>query len=202
MLRLRCLARRPENLRPRVASTTEVVAGDVLDPESLPAAFEGVDTAYYLIHSMGSARDFERDDRQAAANFAAAAKQAGVRRIIYLGGLGNPKHGLSEHLRSRQETGEVLRASGVQVIEFRASIIIGSGSLSFELIRALVERLPIMVCPKWVATPRNPSPSKTCSTTCLPRWICRRARAASSRSAARIGSATATSCGSTPGSAG
>jgi uncharacterized protein YbjT (DUF2867 family) len=155
-VRLRCLARHPEHLRPRVASSTELVAGDVLAPESLPLAFEGVDTAYYLIHSMGSARDFERDDRQAAANFTAAAKQAGVRKIIYLGGLGNPKHGLSEHLRSRQETGEVLRASGIQVIEFRASIIIGSGSLSFELIRALVERLPMMVCPKWVATPTQP----------------------------------------------
>ena len=155
-LRLRCLARRPEHLRPRVVSTTEVVAGDVLAPESLPAALQGVDTIYYLIHSMGSAQDFERDDRQAAANFAAAAKQAGVRRIIYLGALGNPKHSLSEHLRSRQETGEVLRASGVQVIELRASIIIGSGSLSFELIRALVERLPIMVCPQWVATPAQP----------------------------------------------
>lgn len=155
-LRLRCLARRPENLCPRVASTTEVVAGDVLSPETLPLAFKGVDTAYYLIHSMGTARDFERDDRQAAANFAAAAKQAGVRRIIYLGGLGNPERGLSDHLRSRQETGEVLRASGVLVIEFRASIIIGSGSLSFELIRALVERLPIMVCPRWVATPAQP----------------------------------------------
>jgi uncharacterized protein YbjT (DUF2867 family) len=133
-----------------------LVAGDVLDPESLPLAFKGVGTAYYLIHSMGTARDFERDDRQAAANFAAAAKQAGVRRIIYLGALGNPKHALSEHWRSRQETGEVLRASGIQVIEFRASIIIGSGSLSFELIRALVERLPIMVCPKWVATLTQP----------------------------------------------
>lgn len=155
-LRLRCLARRPEHLRPRVAITTEVVAGDVLAPETLPAAFEGVDTAYYLIHSMGAARDFRHDDRQAAANFAAAAKQAGVRRIIYLGGLGNPEHGLSEHLRSRQESGEMLRASGVQVVEFRASIIIGSGGLSFELIRALVERLPIMVCPKWVATPAQP----------------------------------------------
>lgn len=154
--RLRCLARHPESLRGRVSAATEVVAGDVLDPESLPAAFEGVDTAYYLIHSMGSGRDFERDDRQAAANFAAAAKAAGVRRIIYLGGLGNPRHGLSDHLRSRQETGEVLRASGVQVIEFRASIIIGSGSLSFELIRSLVERLPLMVCPKWVATPAQP----------------------------------------------
>ena len=155
-VRLRCLARRPENLRSRVGKSTELVAGDVLDPGSLPAAVEGVDTAYYLIHSMGSARDFGRDDRQGAANFAAAAKLAGVRRIIYLGGLGNPDHSLSEHLRSRQETGEVLRASGIQVIEFRASIIIGSGSLSFELIRALVERLPMMVCPKWVATPAQP----------------------------------------------
>ncbi len=155
-VRLRCLARRPEHLRPRVANTTQVVAGDVLVPGSLPSAFEGVDTAYYLIHSMGSAGDFERDDRQAAANFSAAAKHAGVRRIIYLGALGNPEHSLSEHLRSRQETGEVLRASGIQVIEFRASIIIGSGSLSFELIRALVERLPVMVCPKWVATPAQP----------------------------------------------
>lgn len=155
-LPVRCLARRPEDLRPRVAGTTEVVAGDVLEPESLRAAFEGVDTAYYLIHSMGTARDFGRDDRQAAENFAAAAKEAGVRRIIYLGGLGNPRHALSEHLRSRQETGERLRASGVPVIEFRASVIIGSGSLSFELVRALVERLPIMICPKWVATPAQP----------------------------------------------
>jgi uncharacterized protein YbjT (DUF2867 family) len=155
-VRLRCLARRPENLQSRTAGTTEVVRGDVLDPDSLHAAFEGVDTAYYLIHSMGTARDFASEDRQAAAGFAAAARQAGVRRIIYLGGLGNPKHGLSEHLRSRQETGEVLRASGVPVIEFRASIIIGSGSLSFELIRTLVERLPVMVCPKWVATPAQP----------------------------------------------
>lgn len=152
-VRLRCLARRPADLRARVGESTELVAGDVLDLGSLALAFEGVDTAYYLIHSMASGRDFGQDDRQGAANFSAAAKEAGVRRIIYLGGLGNPKHALSDHLRSRQETGEVLRASGIQIIEFRASVIIGSGSLSFELIRALVERLPIMVCPKWVATP-------------------------------------------------
>ena len=155
-VRVRCLARRPEDLRPRVAPATEVVPGDVLRPETLDAALEGVDTAYYLIHSMGSGGDFQRDDRQAAANFASAAKKAGVRRIVYLGGLGNAAHGLSKHLRSRQETGEVLRDSGVQVIEFRASIIIGSGSLSFEMIRALVERLPVMICPKWVATPAQP----------------------------------------------
>ena len=154
--RLRCMARRPENLRSRVAESTELVAGDVLAPESLSEVFDDVDTAYYLIHSIGSTGDFQRDDRQAATNFAAAAKRAGVRRIVYLGGLGNPKDGLSKHLQSRQETGEVLRASGVQVIEFRASIIVGSGSLSFELIRALVERLPVMICPKWVATPTQP----------------------------------------------
>ncbi len=155
-VRLRCLARHPEYLRSKVAETTELVEANVLDPQSLPAAFAGVDTAYYLVHSMGSAEGFEREDRLAAMNFSAAARNAGVRRIIYLGALGNAKQGLSKHLRSRQETGELLRESSVQVIEFRASIIIGSGSISFELIRALVERLPVMVCPKWVATPAQP----------------------------------------------
>jgi len=155
-IHLRCMVRRPDNLRARVAHSTELVEGDVLNPESLPLALQGVDTAYYLIHSMGSAIDFEQDDRLGAANFSVAAKQAGVRRIIYLGGLGNPKKALSEHLRSRQETGEILRRAGIEVIEFRASIIIGSGSLSFEMIRALVERLPVMICPKWVATPTQP----------------------------------------------
>lgn len=155
-LPLRCLARHPENLRPRVAASTEIVPGDVLDTESLAAAMQGVHTAYYLIHSMGRAGDFEQDEKRAAANFAAAAKGAGVRRIIYLGGLGNPRHRLSKHLRSRQETGMLLRESGAQVIEFRASIIIGSGSVSYELIRALVERVPLMICPKWVNVPAQP----------------------------------------------
>jgi uncharacterized protein YbjT (DUF2867 family) len=116
----------------------------------------GVHTAYYLVHSMGSPRDFEEEDRQAAANFAAAARQAGVQRIIYLGGLGDSSSELSSHLRSRQEVGEILRRSNVPVIEFRASIILGSGSLSFEMIRALVERLPVMICPRWVSTPAQP----------------------------------------------
>lgn len=155
-LHIRCLCRHPERLRPRVASTTEVAAGDVLALDSLAAAMQGIHTAYYLIHSLGTKQDFERDDRQGAANFAAAASQAGVRRIIYLGGLGNPEHALSPHLRSRQETGQVLRSSGVPVIELRASIIIGSGSLSFEMIRALTERLPVMICPRWVSTPTQP----------------------------------------------
>jgi len=155
-LHVRCLCRQPERLRTRVAPTTEVVEGDVLAPDSLATAMRGVHTAYYLIHSLGTKRDFEHEDRQAAANFAASARAAGVRRIIYLGGLGNPEHALSPHLRSRQETGQVLRSSGIPVIELRASIIIGSGSLSFEMIRALTERLPVMICPRWVSTPAQP----------------------------------------------
>lgn len=147
---VRCMTRRPDALRAHVGEKTEVVKGDVLDAESLTAAMEGVDIAFYFVHSMGSHADFEAEDRQAAQNFTDAANRAGVRRIIYLGGLGSRDKQLSKHLRSRQETGDVLRSSGVQVIELRASIVIGSGSLSFEMIRALVERLPIMICPKWV----------------------------------------------------
>ena len=147
--RVRCLARRPEFLQPRVAESTQVVKGDVLDPPSLVAAMEGVDTAYYLVHSMASSRSFEEEDRRAATNFARAAREAGVRRIVYLGGLGGGPQ-LSPHLASRQEVGRILRGSGVPTIEFRASIVIGSGSLSFEMIRALVDRLPVMVTPRWV----------------------------------------------------
>ncbi len=154
-VRLRCLARRPEHLQPRVSPETEVVRGDVLEPETLRAALEGVNVAYYLIHSMGSSENFESRDRDAARNFGDAARAMGVQRIVYLGGLGEGPD-LSEHLRSRQEVGDVLRESGVPVLEFRASIIIGSGSLSFEIIRALVERLPVMVCPRWVRTPAQP----------------------------------------------
>ena len=147
---VRCTSRRPDALRSTVGEGTEVVQADVLDRDSLAGAMEGVDTAYYFVHSMGSQADFEDEDRIAAQNFTNAARDAGVRRIIYLGGLGNPDANLSKHLRSRQETGDVLRSSGVQVIELRASIIIGSGSLSFDMVRALVERLPVMICPKWV----------------------------------------------------
>lgn len=153
---LRCLARRPESLAPAAGAQTEVVAGDVLDPTTLKAAMDGVHMAYYLVHSMGAGGDFEEQDRQGARNFAEAAREAGVRRIIYLGGLGGRDRPLSPHLRSRQEVGEILRDCGVQVIEFRASIVIGSGSLSFELVRALVERLPLMVTPRWVSVPAQP----------------------------------------------
>jgi uncharacterized protein YbjT (DUF2867 family) len=117
---------------------------------------QGVDAAFYLVHSMGATGDFEKQDRLAAESFAAAARAAGVQRIIYLGGLGEDEPGLSAHLRSRHEVGERLRAHGVPVIEFRASIIIGSGSLSFEMIRALVERLPVMVTPRWVRVTAQP----------------------------------------------
>lgn len=154
--RLRCLGRRPDHLASRVQQSTEIVQGDVLVPESLCGALDGVDTAFYLVHSMGTGQDFEQEDRQAAENFARAAREANVRRIIYLGGLGDSDEELSPHLRSRQEVGDVLRESGAQVIEFRASIIIGSGSLSFELIRALVQKLPIMIWPRWVSTPAQP----------------------------------------------
>ncbi len=155
-LKLRCLVRRPESLEGRVGARTEVVVGDVLDPSSLGPALEGVDTAYYLIHSMGEKSDFERSDRIAARNFAEAASSAGVRRIVYLGGLGDADEELSPHLRSRHEVGAILGSVGIPVLEFRASIVLGSGSLSFELVRALTERLPLMVTPRWVDVRAQP----------------------------------------------
>jgi uncharacterized protein YbjT (DUF2867 family)/uncharacterized protein YndB with AHSA1/START domain len=116
----------------------------------------GVSVAYYLIHSMMGGEDFHERDVRAARNFASAAREASVQRLVYLGGLGDPDAELSEHLRSRQETGEALREPGVPVTEFRAAVIVGSGSLSFEMIRYLTERLPAMVCPKWVYTRTQP----------------------------------------------
>jgi uncharacterized protein YbjT (DUF2867 family) len=142
----------------RVGPHTELVQGDVLRPETLAPALAGVDTAYYLVHSMDSAgrEGFEARDRAGAENFAGAARRGGVRRIVYLGGLGDEERELSPHLRSRHEVGRILRASGVPVTEFRASIVIGSGSLSFEMLRALVERLPVMVTPRWVHVKAQP----------------------------------------------
>ena len=154
--RVRCLARRPEYLRQRVPPDVEVVAGDLLNAESLRPALAGVAVAYYLVHSMGSVGNFEEQDRRAAQNFGAAAQADGVERVVYLGGLGEDREGLSPHLRSRHEVGEILRSAGVPVIEFRASIIIGSGSLSFEMISALLERLPVMVTPRWVRVLAQP----------------------------------------------
>jgi len=152
---VRCLCRNPEALGWRVAPGTELVRGDLLQPASLDVAFSGVDTAFYLVHSMNSGEQFEAEERRAAYNFAVAARKAGVRRIIYLGGLAHGA-GLSAHMRSRAETGNILRAAGVPVIELQASIVIGSGSASFEMIRALVERLPVMITPRWVNTAAQP----------------------------------------------
>ena len=153
---VRCLARHPEFLRSRVSSSTQVIQADCLDRTSLAPAMAGVQTAYYFVHSMGSAGQFEEEDRRAAQNFADAAREQGVKRIVYLGGLGNQDQALSAHLRSRHEVADILRSSGVPTIEFRASIVIGPGSLSFEMIRALVQRLPVIICPRWVKVKAQP----------------------------------------------
>ena len=150
------MSRDPRPLAARFPHAT-VVAADLLDPSTLPMALEGIDVAYYLAHSMGSGeREFAERDRQAARNFAQAAKRAGVSRIVYLGGLGDDSADLSHHLASRHETGAQLAAHGVPVTEFRAAVIIGSGSASFEILRHLTERLPIMITPRWVATRCQP----------------------------------------------
>jgi len=134
-----------------------VVTADLLDPSTLPSALDGIEVAYYLAHSMGEGeRGFAERDRQAARNFAQAAERAGVSRIVYLGGLGDDSAALSHHLASRHETGAELAAHGVPVTEFRAAVIIGSGSASFEILRHLTERLPIMITPRWVGTRCQP----------------------------------------------
>jgi len=155
---VRCLVRDARRLGAKPWShQVEVIEADVLRAEGLVEALRSVHTAYYLVHSMGaSERGFEDRDLKAARNFAAAAKEAGVVHIIYLGGLGSARKGMSKHLRSRQETGRALASTGVPTTEFRAAIIVGSGSVSFEMIRYLTERLPVMVTPKWVETKVQP----------------------------------------------
>lgn len=154
---VRCLARHPEKLKPEVGPSTQVVQGDVLDAAPLKEALTGVQTAYYLVHLMSGSEDFEEQDRQAARNFAEAAREADVQRIIYLGGLGDDSDpNLSPHLRSRHEVGEILRESGVETVEFRAAVVIGDGSLSFQLLKSLTDRLPVMLCPRWLTTPTQP----------------------------------------------
>lgn len=137
-------------------SQVEVTEGDVLKTHTLPAAMRGISVAYYLVHSMIGHSDFHQRDLLAARTFSAAARAEGVQRIIYLGGLGDSASQLSTHLRSRQQTGDALREAGVPVTEFRAAVIVGSGSLSFEMIRYLTERVPVMVCPYWVFTRIQP----------------------------------------------
>jgi uncharacterized protein YbjT (DUF2867 family) len=155
--RVRCLARDPARLQGRPwLSQVEAVPGDVLQPESLAAAMRDIWVAFYLVHSLGGGIDFSERDLAAARNCARAAEAAGVHRLIYLGGIGDSASDLSPHLRSRHDTGDALREAGVPVTEFRAAVIVGSGSLSFEMIRYLTERLPAMICPKWVFTRIQP----------------------------------------------
>ena len=152
---VRCLARRPSRLAGRVASTTEIVAGDLLAPESLGPAIRGVSVAYYLVHSMDTGGDFAELDRQAATNFARSARAAGLPHIVYLSGLGSGSR-LSAHLASRHEVGRILRSSGAVTTELRASIVIGAGSASFETVRAVVEQLPAIPAPTGLQTAAQP----------------------------------------------
>ncbi len=154
--RIRCLSRNPQHLQHRIDENIEAAHGDAQDYESLTKALKGVHTAFYFIHSMAAEGDFEKLDRIAAENFSKAANECGVARIIYLGGIINKEEALSSHLKSRLEVGDILRNSGVQTIEMRASIVIGSGSISFEMVRSLVERLPVMITPRWVSVKAQP----------------------------------------------
>lgn len=147
---LRCMVRKA--VQP-VESSFETVQGDLLEPASLPAVMDGVDTAFYLVHAMAGGRaGFERRDHDAAENFVHAAEKAGVRRVIYLGGLGETGDDLSEHLKSRLEVADILRSGKFATTFLRAAIIIGAGGASFEMVKALVERLPVMITPRWVTT--------------------------------------------------
>ena len=154
---LRLLVRNKKKLRQATLDKVEVVEGDTFNPDRLDAAFAGIEVAYYLIHSMGSGKNFEELDRRSAENFRDAAIRAGVKRIIYLGGLG-VKESASRHLRSRIETGEILSQypEKIQTIWFRAGVIIGAGSASLEIIRHLIEKLPVMITPRWVKTKTQP----------------------------------------------
>lgn len=154
-LRVRALARHPEDLEGRPWSgAVDIIKGDIFCGQGLKEAMAGVDAAYYLVHSMADTRDFEAFEETSARNFAAAAKEAGVKKIIYLGGLGGDAAGLSHHLHSRHRMGEIMREAGLNVTEFRAAIIVGSGSISFEMIRYLVERLPFIPCFRYLRDTR------------------------------------------------
>jgi uncharacterized protein YbjT (DUF2867 family) len=156
-LSIRLLVRNRKKVRSAVLPMVEIVEGDTFNRDALLQALKGIDTAYYLIHSMGSGKDFEERDRRSAENFRDACIESGVKRLIYLGGLG-VKETASKHLLSRIETGEILsaRSDRLQTIWFRAGVIIGAGSASFEIIRNLVQKLPVMVTPKWVNTRTQP----------------------------------------------
>ena len=157
---VRCLARSPRKLDERAWASdpaVTILGGDLVDREKLTDAMRGCGVAYYLVHSMLAAGpEYRERDRRLAENFVRAAEDAGVERILYLGGLGETGGGLSEHLRSRREVEQVLASGSVPVTVFRAAMIIGSGSASFEILRYLVERLPVMITPRWVRTESQP----------------------------------------------
>jgi uncharacterized protein YbjT (DUF2867 family) len=154
---IRALARDPLRLKCRSwYRHVEVVPGDVMNPSSLPSALEGVDTAYYLIHNMSSGHGYTERELEGARNFARAAEEAGVRHIIYLGGLADPEQEIAPHMRSRIETGLVLRQGKTPVTEFRAGVIAGSGSISFEMIRFTTEAFPIVPGPRWLNNKSQP----------------------------------------------
>jgi uncharacterized protein YbjT (DUF2867 family) len=156
-LRVRCLARTPGKIADLPwAGYVDVVRGDLLDESGLEPAFEGVDVVYHLVHSMGAAQEFAEADRRIARTVAARAADAGARRIVYLGGLGEIDGRTSAHLRSRGEVADILAAGPVPATVLRAAVIIGSGSASFEMLRHLVEKLPVMVTPRWVRTRVQP----------------------------------------------
>ncbi|MFP3870696.1 MAG: NAD(P)H-binding protein [Syntrophobacteria bacterium] len=162
-IEIRCLVRSVEKIRRRIRpeAAVELATGDLLKPETLGKALEGIEVAYYLVHSMGGRsigenKVFAERDRRAAQNFRQAADREGVERIIYLGGLGETGDHLSKHLASRQEVGRILQSGPVQTTILRAPTIMGAGGAPFEMLRSLVERLPVMVCPRWIETRAQP----------------------------------------------
>jgi uncharacterized protein YbjT (DUF2867 family) len=162
-IKVRCLVRSPGKLKKEFSQSEDVdaVAGDLLKPETLEKTLEGTQIAYYLVHSMGGRtigenKVFVQRDRDAAENFVRAADRAGVKRIIYLGGLGETGDGLSKHLASRMEVGDILSSGSAETTELRAPNIMGAGGAPFEMLRYLVETLPVMVCPRWIETRCQP----------------------------------------------
>lgn len=153
---VRALTRSPEAARETIDSRVEVLGGDLVEPATLPGVFDDVDLAFYLVHSLGSGTSFADADRRAARNFSEAADEAGVERVIYLGGLGETGADLSPHLESRREIERVLSEGDYELTTFRAAVIVGAESESFEMVRSLVGRLPIMITPRWVRTPIQP----------------------------------------------
>jgi uncharacterized protein YbjT (DUF2867 family) len=153
--RVRCLVRQPQKARGRFQSSVEIVGGDLLQPDSLSVEQFDAGAAYYLVHALASSGNLREEETAGATNFVRFARQAGVERLIYLGGLGSAAPS-SSHLATRHDVGRILRDSGIPTLELRASIVLGSGSLSFEMIRALVERLPVMITPRWVSRQAQP----------------------------------------------